>query len=342
MRKLTPRMNRTPGVENLECRAMLAGNVTATVVNGSLNVQGDNLSNGVAIEQTAPNTFRVRTYSLGGTPTLLNGSIDNIQTFFGVTTDVNVGVQSGYDEVTVEHLNGGAARIGRNLNIDGGGWKDNVRVQALVGRSQGGFLIVRNASLVLTNSAVPRNFVLSNGGCLSNNVAVSGAVSIVGTEDDDQITLEALAAASLSIQSLGGRDAVRVAHQPRIAGNVNISTGLGEDAVRVGSISAQNLNIQLGPFGPSTPSNAVNLSIFGRSNIQQDVRITGGEGPDNMSIDGLHVNDVLFALLGEGNDHLAISNSSSSEAVLDGGDGFDKLTLGSGNSLGQVNQTGFE
>jgi hypothetical protein len=342
MKTLAPRTIRTLGVENLECRAMLAGNVTASVVDGSLHVQGDSLSNGVAIEQTAPNTFRVRAYSLGGAPTLLNGSTDKIQTFFGVTTDVNVAVQSGYDEVTVKHLNGGAATIGRNLNIDGGGWADNVRVQALVGRSQGGFLIVRNATLGLTNSAVPKNFLLSNGGCLCNKVTVSGAVSIIGTEGDDQITLDALTAASLTIQSLGGRDAVRVANQPRIAGNVNIYTGLGEDAVRIGSLSAQNLNIQLGPFGPSTPSNAIHLSIFGQSTVQQEVRITGGEGPDNVSIDGLHVNDVLFASLAEGDDRLAISNSSSPEAVLDGGDGFDKLTLGSGNDFGQVNQTGFE
>jgi hypothetical protein len=342
MRKLAQRTNRRLSVESLEGRAMMAGNITASVSGGSLNVQGDNVSNGVAIEQTAPNTFRVRTYSLGGAATLLNGSTDNIQTFFGVTTDVNITMQGGYDEVRVQHLNGGVARIGRNLNIDGGGWSDNVNVQALVGRSTGGFLIVKNATLVLSNSAVPKNLVLSNGACLCNNVTVDGAVSIFGTEEDDQVTLDALTAASLTIETLGGRDSVHLASKPQIAGNVNIYTGQGEDAVQIGSLSAQGLLIDLGPMNPSTSSNGTAVSIFGQSNIRHEVRINGSEGPDNMSIDGLHVADTFFASLGAGNDRLSISNSSSSEAVLDGGDGFDKLTLGSGNSLGQVNQSGFE
>src|SRR4051812_38228072 len=46
-RRSAKRTRRVPMVEALEPKCLLAGNVKATVVNGSLNIVGDNLSNDI-------------------------------------------------------------------------------------------------------------------------------------------------------------------------------------------------------------------------------------------------------------------------------------------------------
>lgn len=344
MKNNVPKLRRRPVLETLESRTLLAGNVTASVVNDSLMVDGDEFSNGVAIEQTSPNTFRVRTYPLGGSPTLLNGSTTTIQTFSGVTNDINVYVRAAYDEVSVNHLNGGPATIGRNLSIAGGLQATSARIQAHVGQTQGGYLLVRDAAVNISNSVVPKNMSFTFvSGVDANNINVGGQVNIRGTALSNTVALDALRAASLTIDTGNGRDLVRLASNPQVTGDVQISTGDGEDFVRIGSLSAANLAINLGRFANSTPSGGVgHVSIFGRSNIQHEVRITGSEGSDDMTIDGLHAGDAFFAWLSTGNDRLAISNSSSAAAVLRGGEGFDKLLLGSGNAFDELDQTGFE
>ena len=46
-------------LEGLESRAMLAGNVTASVSGGSLILRGDSLGNDVAVTWIAPNRYQV-------------------------------------------------------------------------------------------------------------------------------------------------------------------------------------------------------------------------------------------------------------------------------------------
>jgi hypothetical protein len=342
MKKSVPNHQRPLALESLETRAMMAGNIDVSVVNGSLVIQGDELSNAVTIQQQAPGTFRIVTFQLDGAPTLINGSSDNDQTFSGVTADVNITMAGGNDSI---RLNGATspALIPRNLNVNGGAGSDHLTASVRVGQTQGGYVIVRNTGLTLNDSSVPKNLVTSGDSISLGNVVVGGDVSVTGRPIDDSVVMAGLQARNVSVETGGGRDTVRLVERCQIAGDVRILTGDGEDHVRIGSLTAANLTINLGPFAPTTPSAGIgHVSIFGQTNIQHVVRITGSEGPDNMTIAGLHAGDAIFAWLGAGNDRLTISNSSSPSATLRGGAGFDKLFLGEGNAIDEIDQTGFE
>ena len=336
-----PTRNRSLAVESLESRTLMAGNVTAKVVDGSLEVRGDQFSNGVAIEQTAANTFRVRTYSLGGSPTSLNGTSNNIQTFSGVTTDVLVSLGESYNEVSVNHLSGGAATIGRNLSITAL-QSSNARIQARVGQAQGGYLTVHNAAINISNSSVPRDMVFSSlKGLDADTINVGGHVDITGTGFANSVVLDALRAASLSISTGNGRDFVRLANRPQITGDVRIFMGHGEDFLRIGSLTAQNLTVNMG-VGPS------DIDVFGNTTIGHEARFTSDNQADttsaidDVSINGLHVNEAFFVWLSSGNDRLTINNTSAPRATLRGGTGLDTLLLGDGNAIDELDQSGFE
>ena len=47
------------GVEGLKTREVMAGNVTAAVVNGSLNITGDDLGNGFLVEQVGADQYKL-------------------------------------------------------------------------------------------------------------------------------------------------------------------------------------------------------------------------------------------------------------------------------------------
>src|SRR5262249_14916053 len=79
---------RTLHVEQLEGRAMLAGNVTASVSGGNLIIRGDNVDNGVVISQTDPGTYLVTGIDTAGGPTTINGNTD--ATFTGVTGSFDI------------------------------------------------------------------------------------------------------------------------------------------------------------------------------------------------------------------------------------------------------------
>jgi hypothetical protein len=340
-------------LESLESRTLMAGNVTASVINGSLVIQGDDLSNGVAIEETSRfdyygtrhATFRVRTYSLGGSPTLLNGSTNNVQTFSDVTLDVNVDVGGSYDEVSMRHQNNFFAFVPRNVTIDGGEDADNVRIMVRTGLVEGGYLTIRNASVYMRQTDVMKDMTLSGITALDAfGVGSGGNINITGTGLDDHLVLDAVYTAdngNVTIDTGNGRDFVRMASRPHITGDVRIFMGDGEDYLRIGSLTAQNLVGNMGA-GPS------DISVFGTSNIAHEARFSSSNKTntanaiDHVTIDGLHAGDAFFVWLSSGNDRLTISNTVSPKATLRGGPGFDKLILGEGNAIDVIDQTGFE
>jgi hypothetical protein len=333
-------LRRRLSLESLESRAMMAGNVTVSVVDGNLMVTGDDASNGVKIEQATSDEFRVTTYSLGGSATLLNGSTNNQQTFSGVRADVNVEMNGSYDEVTVKGLSSSQAIIPGNLKINGGNAPDNVTVVAKVGsETSGGYVIILSANVNLSNTRMTKNLVLSGGSALVDGVTVTGDVAITGTDANDSLSIDALhAGGNVNIDSRKGRDFVRLAHLPVVTGDVRIVTGDGEDRVSIGSLTAQNLTVNLGA-GPN------HLSIFGDCAIGHQAHLFGGNQADDMTIDGLHVQDQLYIWLYDGDDQLKITNSSAPYALFRGGDGNDTLTLGtdtSSNKFDQIDQSEFE
>ena len=325
-------------VETLEGRSMLAGNISVSVVDGSLTIIGDDQANGFAIEQTLTNSFRVRPKPTGGEPTLINGVEAVFLTFHGVTNDINISVNGGADDVEAGWDFDSAILIPRNLVVDGGAGADDILVNANTGVSgRGGYVILRSADFVEpAHARVPKNFVATGvKSFLFAGLQVTGDAVISGTAGDDHYVMDGDRFGNLKINTFAGPDVIRLAFSPQITGNVDIDTGDGDDKVSIGSLSADNLTVNLA-------QGADEFFAWGKSSIGHEARIFGGEGSDNVSLEGFNAQDAFFVWLYSENDRLEIKNTVSPRAVLGGGPGIDTLILGSGNSIGQIDQSGFE
>jgi VCBS repeat-containing protein len=110
------------GLERLESRIVLAGNVSATVRGGNLQVTGDTLGNEITIEQPALNRFTIT--SRDGTTTI-NGQAGPL-TFNGVKKNLSISLSSGDDVVELAGSGNSSLRVSNRLNISTGSGNDQV------------------------------------------------------------------------------------------------------------------------------------------------------------------------------------------------------------------------
>src|SRR5438093_9588622 len=100
----TRRPNRRLGLELLESRRVLAGNVHAFVSGGNLHLDGDSQANEILIEQSAPKSFTIT--SRDGTTTI-NGQAGPL-TFNRVSKNVFITLKGGDDVAELDGADGGA------------------------------------------------------------------------------------------------------------------------------------------------------------------------------------------------------------------------------------------
>lgn len=319
-------------IEALENRSLLAGNVTVSVVNGSLFITGDYQQNYVRIEQPGPNAFRV----VATEGTLINGGNNADQTFSGVTNDINIVMKGGWDEVLIGSESS-PVQIPRNLNVDCGDTRfDALHLHGACGTSgRGGYAILHSDRLYMS-ATVPKNLVAKGVNQLDARfMDVGGDLVISGTARDDYYVLQAIEANNLTVSTLAGVDAIRITDQPTLRGDATIDTGAGNDGVVIGSLKANNLSVTLGDGND-------HFQTWGQSHLQHEARFFGGKGVDRVVIDGFEATDAFFVWLYSEDDRLEIKSTTSPRAVLGGGPGTDVLILGAGNSIGSIEQTGFE
>src|SRR4051812_4522706 len=84
------------GVEGLERRSMLAGNIHAEVNGGVLVITGDDLGNGVSVQQLGEGKYFVSGFSVNGGNTTTNGNADG-HVFSGAKSGINVDLNGGPD-----------------------------------------------------------------------------------------------------------------------------------------------------------------------------------------------------------------------------------------------------
>src|SRR5690242_7354278 len=117
----TTSMKRKLGIESLESRRVCAGNVTASVVDGTLTVTGDGAANYVDIQESnlggavkfvvTGKTFSGQ-FTAAGDPTISGAAttINNGTVFRGAATKISIDVGGGNDAVVV-----GGKGIGVNV-----------------------------------------------------------------------------------------------------------------------------------------------------------------------------------------------------------------------------------
>ncbi len=113
-------------------------------------------------------------------------------------------------------------------------------------------------------------------------------------------------------------------------GKLKISMGKGNDSVTIQGLTVDgNASIKLGKGNDTFSSDS--LMVTGKTKIKT------GKGDDNATITDSTLNDNLKVVMGKGDDNLAISGTTVSDnTYLNGKSGTNRLSLGAGNSLGEV------
>ena len=292
-------------VESLESRNLMAGNVTADVVAGSLILQGDGQSNGVVIMpvfaagRVQPGAFMVRGAEWEG-PTTINGQSQFLFRF--VNDDIEIRMAGGQDLVI---LGGNGNRIGitDDLIIDTGDGGDAVWV---------------------------------------SDVDVGGRVQVNTGSGRDEVNLIDLTVRELSsyieLVVSTGNDADRFyGDSLSVTGKMLVDTGLDAqtDTVQlVRSGIVRDVWITTG-----SGNDTVELDTF----VCDDLQINSGDGQDQVALDNVSV-DLLFADLGNGDqDYLRIARSNGSRATVNGGNGGgDRFDFYDDVNFTSVLEAGFE
>src|SRR4029079_1822070 len=116
------RQIRKLGLERLESRRVLAGNVHAFVSGGSLHLDGDWQANEILIEQFSPKSFTIS--SRDGTTTI-NRQAGPL-TFGRVSNHVFVNLKGGNDVAELDGADGGALVVKNGLFVDMGWGADQL------------------------------------------------------------------------------------------------------------------------------------------------------------------------------------------------------------------------
>jgi hypothetical protein len=320
--------------ERLENRLCLAGNVTATVTDGVLSVQGDAASNDVEIQQLAPEGpqdpwpgFR---YQIIGRNTKINdeplvpsgnGVSFSIITVEGVKNGVNVFLAAGNDTLRVTRPNIGRANLPGTVSIVMGNGEDDAR------------LYLENHQKVTVQMGGDDDS-LRMGGCVVNALTIQtdsvpsprpGAVKEFA-DGADQVDIRNLSAdGSVSIVTGEKVDSVVLVFA-KLRSRAGIHLGPGDDVLGI----AQSFSGAIGP------NSQIVVTSWSGNDTMSFISGTGG----TFSVDtGTGDDEVRLAVgtsvpiqslsvsLGADNDTLEFINSPSqgASAKLDGQEGIDAL-----------------
>jgi len=299
------------GFERLEDRALMAGNVTATVTNGYLSVIGDDLSNSVALESTATaGVYRVYGLPSAAVQTKINNVDMSVTGSFvevtGVTQGVTIDLRGGDDQLTFGSLAQPVIAFPRWLKIDTGTGDDQVEL----GRAQDNLAVGAVAVSVRTDLSI-------NTGAGDDTVSVANLIARKGVQintgdgDDHVLFLTSFVPTSGSEQFF----------PVVIQRDLTIRLGEGSDELTGSNLRVgENLTIIDGGGGDTT----ITLTD---STIVNKMKMSLGEDIDVIALD--HI--VAFQLgmnTNEGADDVTIRNSRFKRVDIDLGSANDRLTVG--------------
>jgi hypothetical protein len=295
-------------MERLEARQMLAGNVTAEIVDGDLIITGDGVDNRIAI--TAPGFHSgVRGENTAdGNPTSINGVPNGIFDVDGLTGDVIVRMGGGHDSVSFEGGFPGA------MVLEGGAGDD--RFWAQFGLS--------TASELIINTGPGENEIHMNGRIMlpswdPGKLRIGSNLIITGGDQRDLIVVEQpWVGNDLVINSGDGPDII----QPTwcIVGNfAGVDSGPGDDEV-LARFRAKTISLRTGE------GSAV-VSLGWGTYASQDLGIIAGNGATVIDAINARVDGTTYVVGGQSNDYLKLNGCQLNELQVTTGNGSDRLDV---------------
>jgi len=366
------------GVEGLERRAMLAGNIHAEVNGGVLQITGDDSGNGVSVEQLGEGKYFVSGFSVNGGNTTTNGNA-NGHVFSGAKSGINVDLNGGPDIFIVSN--------------------SAFRRTQLAGQFSGNTAGAIQTSPEAADATAPKvtSRILGNLTVVTDdgNDAV-GIGARVGTRDADGKTT----AGVVNIDTGSGSDRV-VIDRTEAFDDALIKTGAGNDTVsadkvRVGDFLFAELGAGADQYNSDDAhgfhsqilgddgNDGIHVSNYrfleeiflfaggGAKNVvtangmsAETISVTSGGGSDRIDIDGssgtygtylidtgagndsvrlgdTYVENLLKVVLGSGQDNLHVEDTTTGDTLLDGGDGEDTYFNEGGNHFGSPESHDFE
>ncbi len=301
-------------LERLEGRALMAGNVTTSLVGTTLTITGDAQGNQVHITRVNPQKILLET---GQSATTFNGQASPVEILFPQNGNLKINLKGGNDELSINQgwsVQPNGTFIVKSLAIRMGTGQDALTIYdtrvtgttaTIVSLGQDG-----NEGFNYLNMALGCRFA----GAL--NVFASGSQSSVRIFDSSVGT-------NLTITQGVGPDEVWV-RNTQVGGSVTVKMGAGDDHCRLHNITAGNTIAFYGQMGNDTllcedldaknlkfylgaGDNTVEMEQTGiNPNILTNLLITAGAGNDDI--------DIFFAQLGTATFQLGDGNNT-----LDGG-----------------------
>jgi len=371
------RKHRRLFAEGLENRALLAGNVTASVSGGTLTITGDAGGNGVSVQEISAGRYWVTGFNVSGGATTVNGQ--NGQIVSGVTNDINVDLNGGDDVFVMANraerradlasrLSGGTAgpitaspetpsasvdvgrtRVPGNLTINTDEGNDGVGTAAIVGSDDiKGFDYGGIANIITgdDNDRVIATFTMAFDDLL-----------IQTGDGADSVNTSGSGAYDFLFADLGSGNDVFASSNSR-GFHSQVYGGDGDDNIQVSDyrfkeevflnggsgnnrISATLLEGNL--LSITTGAGADSIRVQS-SRSHGDFIVNSGDGNDGVALDNAHADHggTLSVALAGGNDTLRASNSTAEDANFDGGDGDDTYIAAGGNGFGSLSNSNFE
>jgi hypothetical protein len=281
-------------LECLECRALLAGNVSASQSGSTLFIRGDNAGNEIGITEVGDDTYLV-----AGVGTTVNGAAE--RTFSGIR-NINVDLRGGNDILGVaDDFTGLDVAIGviaedEPADLTGiettdlTGLDGTLIIQMGTGNDLVGLTVdVGGSVIVNTSSGADRVDVASS--------EVNGDL-IINTQDgaDSVTVLDSFVNASIVVNT--GRHVDGVLVQQSDAGGIVVNGGRERDQVGVFDVLSENHIIVIGDTG--------NDDLEVEFTESRYLQINGGSGNDEIDADGNDVFGTLHAIGGSGNDFIEV------------------------------------
>ncbi len=279
--------------EQLEQRQLFAGDIFATVSNGTLNLVEANGSFGLpqAVEISRPATditgsvIRVKgLVNAAGTTTLINGL--PFRDFYVATKNVNVNLGGGNDTVVVKN-----API-NNLNVETGAGRDSV----IFDRS-------KTTGVVTVRTGADNDFVnlfesqIGNDSLDNLNVYMDTGADIFYSKSVNSLSTVSGNLNLYMSQNDLDRDVDTVTlEKATIRGGLNIRTGAGDDTVTVNRVIVGN-----------------------------DVFLNTGADADKAKFTEVQAIDDFWAYMGSGNDTLELDDVWADRLEVYGESGLDTL-----------------
>lgn len=264
----------THAIVAMEPRTLLAGNVTAKIVGGDLQITGDDAANDIEILKTTDGVI------VRGNSTTINGASTDFVAFASTLTKTGAIIAdmgAGDDKVQFDGLT-----LDRRVVVTGGAGDDSLGLTSVTSKAS---VVFRgddgNDSLVLDQTTIDGSLVV-DGGAGDDLITLTGSeikhsLVVLGREGADGLNLDNSKVDRWLIEYMGkGNDDVRIANGSTTK-HVQLWGQRGDDVVQVdGSNTTRSFAARMGKGNDD-------VSLTGTVDLGHRVVIRGGRGTDSVS-----------------------------------------------------------